>query len=466
MKLLIIGGVAAGMSAATKARRVNPALKIVVYERSGYVSYGACGFPYFLKGEVASIEQLLARTPAQFAEQGITVRTCHEVTAVHPTRREVTVHDLKTGRMFTDSWDRLILAAGGVIAPPAFPGGRLPGIFSLRTVEDALAIRQWMAQVQPQTAVLVGAGYVGLEMAEAFCAHGIDVTIVEQQPQVLPSLDAKMADFVQQALAQNGVKVQLETAVSSFVGETLLHDIVTHVAQKVQGGAGSRLRVREVVTDQGSLPADIVIMGIGGRPNSGLAQAAGMKLGPTWAVAVDAAQATNLPNIWAAGAVAEAHHLVTGQPTYHPLATTASKQGRVAGTNAAGGQARFNGVVGTAVVKTFDLHVGQTGLTEKAARQHGLDVQSALVTGSTKPHYMPGHTPLHVKLVFESGTQRLLGAQIVGQAGVAKRIDVIAAALHAGWTTRDLADLDLSYTPAMAPLWDPILIAASVANKQ
>ena len=465
MKLLIIGGVAAGMSAATRARRVNPALEIVVYEKSGYVSYGACGLPYFLKGEVPDIQQLIVRTPEQFAKQNITVHTCHEVTAIDTQNKSVTVLDLNTGRTFTDQWDKLILAAGGTISPPPFPGISLPGIFSLRNVENALAIEDWIQQVRPKTAVLVGASYVGLEIAEAFRARGIEVTIVEQQPQVLPGIDAEMADFIQTELEQNGVEVLLNTAVSSFIGETLMTDITSTIVQKIQGQAGRPLRVREVVTDKGTLPADIVIMGIGGRPNSALAQAAGIALGPTWAVAVDESQATNIPNIWAAGAIAEAHNLVTKQPTYVPLATTASKQGRVAGTNAAGGAATFKGVVGTAVVKTFDLHIAQTGLTEKSAKKRGLDVQTILITGSSKAHYMPGHTPLHVKLVYESDSRRLLGAQIVGREGVAKRIDVIATALHAGWTTYQLAELDLSYTPAIAPLWDPILIAANLASK-
>jgi len=469
-RLIIIGGVAAGMSAAAKARRTNPDLEIVVYERSGYVSYGACGFPYFIKGEVARLDDLIARTPAQMAAQGVTVHVQHEVVAIDAAQKRVRVRDLAVGREFDDRWDRLIIAAGASVQKPAIPGMGLAGVFTLRTVEDAVAIRRWLLTERPRRGVIIGAGYIGLEMAEALAAHGVAVTVVDAAAQVMPTLDEEMAAHVLAALQAQGVAVCLQQPVQTLVGATLVREIVRKVAAELQrrqegialAGDG-RLRVREVITKGQTFPADVVIVGIGGRPNVALAQAAGIALGPTRAIAVDRQQRTNIPDIWAAGAVAEAHSLVTGAPTYHPLAQTASKQGRVAGVNAAGGAAEFGGVVGTAVVKAFDLTIAHTGLSEKQARTLGYDAASVVIQAESRAHYMPGHAPIHVKLVYDKSSQRVLGAQMVGADGVAKRIDVVAAALHAGWGVGNLAELDLSYAPPYAPVWDPILIAARVA---
>lgn len=474
-RLIIIGGVAAGMSAAAKARRTNRDLEIVVYEKSGYISYGACGFPYFIKGEIPRIEDLIIRTPAQMAAQDIAAHVHHEVLGIDVARQTVEVRDGVNGRTFTDHWDKLIIAAGASVAEPPIPGRRLPGVFTLRTTEDALAIRRWLETEKPRHGVIVGAGYIGVEMAEALRANDVAVTIVDMANQVMPTLDADMAALVLAELQAQDVAVYLQKPVKSFVGPAQMADIVRKVAAEVQRQTGQgdgsevgngRLRIREVITQNNILQADIVIFGVGSKPNVRLAQETGIAIGKTGAIAVDAQQRTNIPNIWAAGAVAEAYHLVTKQPAYVPLATTANKQGRVAGTNAAGGLAEFGGVVGTAVVKAFDLTITHTGLTEKWAKAMGLDAASVTIKASSRAHYMTGSQPIHVKLVFEQCTERLLGAQMVGKDGVAKRIDVIAAALKAGWTIGDLADLDLSYAPPFAPVWDPILVAANVANRE
>ncbi len=443
-RLLVIGGVAAGMSAAAKARRVNRDLEIVVYEKSGYVSYGSCGFPYFIKGEIPRIDDVIVRTPEQFAKQGIEVHVHHEVLDIDTVSKWVRVRNLETGEEFTDTWDKLILTTGGAAAKPPIPGLELPGIFTLRTPEDAVAVHSWIEEHRPRQGVIVGGGYIGLEMAEALSAHGIEVTVLEMLPQVMPNLDKDMALLVQEELERQGVRLFLEHRVEAFQGQETVESVVA-------GGE--------------TFPADIVILSVGVKPNVKLAVDAGIALGPTGAVAVDAYQRTNVPNVWAAGDVAEAHHLVTGKPAYIPLGTTANKQGRVAGTNAAGGEAMFAGIVVTAAAKVFDLQVARTGLTEKQAREEGFEVASVSIKSSSRAHYMPGHQPIHVKLVFEKGSHRLLGGQMVGREGVAKRIDVIASALHAGWTTYDLAKLDLSYAPPFAPVWDPILVAANVANK-
>jgi len=313
-------------------------------------------------------------------------------------------------------------------------------------------------------------------MAEALRAHGLHVTLVEQQGQVLPGLDADMAAYAQAELERHAVDILLHTSVTSFIGESLLHAITARVAtalgaeeypagRSVSTAPQRGLSVREVVLGYGSLPADLVILGMGGRPNTTLARQAGIALGPTGAVAVDDHQRTSLPGVWAAGAVAEAYHRLLSKPVYMPTAPVANKQGRVAGANAAGGQAVFTGVVGASTVKVFDLAVAQAGLTEKQAVQAGYTVNTAAVTGSSRPAYMPGSLPVHVKLVYEAGSQRLLGAQMVGDAGVARRIDTVSAALQAGWTLTELSELDMSYSPPFATVWDPLLVAANVAGR-
>ena len=472
-KLIIIGGVAAGMSAAAKARRVNPDLEIVVYEMSGYISYGACGFPYFIKGDIPSIEDLIVRTPEQMAEQGITALVHHEVVAINPAQKTVRVLNHKTGEEFTDHWDKLILAAGASVTKPAIPGIQLPGVFTLRTVEDAIAIRNWLVEEKPKRGVIVGAGYIGMEMAEALRAHDVDVVVVDMASQVMHTLDADMAELVRAEMDAQDVKICLQQQVKSFVGPAQVEDVVRQVTARFDKrnsnsfeNLSDGLRVREVVTQDHVFPADIVIFGIGSRPNVAIAEAAGMRIGTTGAIAVDVEQRTSIPDVWAAGAVAEVFHLPLQTHTYIPLATTANKQGRVAGTNAAGGLARFGGVVGTAVVKTFDLTIASTGLNEKYALAADLDADSVMIKASSRAHYMAGSEPIHVKLVYEKKSQRVLGAQMIGKDGVAKRIDVVAAGLKSAWTLKDFASLDLAYAPPFAPVWDPILVAANVALKK
>lgn len=443
-RLVIVGGVAAGMSAASKARRLDKNLEIVVYEQSGYVSYGSCGFPYLIKGEIPRLEDVVVRTPQDFAKQGIQAHVQHRVMKIDPAEQTVWVRDLKTQTEFTTPWDKLILTTGGVAVKPPIPGLDLPGIFTLRAVEDAVAIQHWLEQTQPRRAVIVGGGYIGLEMAEALAARGLHLTLVEALPQVLPIMDSEMAEPVQQELERQGVGVHLEHPVTAFEG---------------------RDRVQAVVAGGQQFPADLVIFSVGIKPGVSLAQQTGLALGPTGAVAVDDHQQTNHPHIYAAGDVAEARHMVTGKPTYVPLGTTANKQGRVAGANAAGGNDRFAGIAGTAVVKVFELEAARTGLSERQARAEGFEVETVKISAPAKAHYMPDHTSIQVKLIFERGSQQVLGAQMVGQSGVAKRIDVVAAALQAGWTTYDLGDLDLSYAPPFAPVWDPILVAANIANR-
>ena len=444
MKLVVIGGVAAGMSAAARAKRRNKELEIVVYEKSGYVSYGACGLPYFVAGVIPSKDKLVVRTPEQFAKQGVTVRVHHEVIDVDAEARTVTVRNLETGETFEDAWDELLITTGAVAVRPPIPGLDLPGIFTLRTVEDGIAVKEWIATKRPRQAVIVGGGYIGLEMAEALAANGLSVEVVEMLPQVLPNMDADMAGLVAEELASHGVGVHLQSPVQAFDGDG---------------------QVQRVVAGDKTLTADMALFSVGVRANIPLAEKVGAAIGKTGAIAVDDHQRTTAPHIWAAGDVAEAWHRVLNAPAYIPLGTTANKQGRIAGTNIAGGDEAFGGIVGTAVVKVFDLEVARTGLSEREAARAGFDYASVTIKAPARAHYMPTHPPIHVKLVFEKGGKKLLGGQMVGAEGVSKRIDVIAAALHAGWTVYDLAQLDLSYAPPFAPVWDPILVAATIASK-
>ncbi len=444
-RLIVVGGVAAGMSAAAKARRVNRDMEIVAYEKSGYVSYGSCGIPYFIKGDIKEVPDLVVRTPEQFAKSGIEVHVHHEVLNIDIERRSVTVRNLETGQEFTDNFDKLVLTTGGKASRPPIPGIDLNHIYTLRIVEDAVAVRTFLREKKPSHAVIVGGGYIGLEMAEALSGQVEKVTVVEMLPQVLPNMDADFAEMAAEELRRNGVELALESPVEGFEGENG--------------------EVRSVVAGGRSYPADMVILAVGVRPNASLAKESGIALGPTGAVAVNERMETNVPGVYSAGDVAEAHHLVTGKPAYIPLGTTANKQGRVAGENAAGGHAVFGGVVGTAVVKVFGMEMARTGLTEKEALEHGFDAASVTIKSLSRAHYYPGHKPLHVKLVFERGSKRLLGAQMAGQEGAALRINVLAAALHAGWTVEDVSFLDLAYAPPFAPVWDPILVAANVAKK-
>jgi NADPH-dependent 2,4-dienoyl-CoA reductase/sulfur reductase-like enzyme len=451
-RLVVIGGCAAGMSAASKARRLNPDLEIVVYERTGFVSYGSCGLPYYVSGLIDDHNTLVVRTPAQFAKRDIEVHLHHEVTEVDTENRRVLVEDLfergSATRGRYESYDKLLVATGGrPIMLPDFSLGDLAGVFVMRAVEDGVATRDFVQHERPKKAVIIGAGYIGLEMAESFHELGLETTVIGRPPQVLKRFDAEMAQMVQEELEGKGIRLSLGDEVKALEGD-------------LQG------RVRRVVSSKGAFEADLVLLAMGVRPNAGMAEGAGVALGETGAIATDPQMRTNLPDVFAAGDCAEAHHRMTGRGETIPLGTTANKQGRVAGTNLGGGQAEFEGIVGTAITKVLDVYAALTGLSEKEARALGYRVQSTTIQAGSRAHYYPGGRPMHVKLVVEEGSGRLLGGQIVGDEGAGLRIDVLATALHQGMTIEELARLDLAYVPPMAPVWDPLLVAANVALKE
>ncbi|MCC9078255.1 FAD-dependent oxidoreductase [Litorilinea aerophila] len=448
--MVIIGGDAAGMSAASKIRRECPDTHVIVFEKGEHISYSACGMPYWIGGVVDSDRRLLVLTvDAARKRRGIDVRTHHEVVAIDPVRREVTVRQLGDGTSFQQPYDLLLIATGASPARPPIPGLDLPGVFTLRSLSHAQQIYHFLESRQPRRAVIIGGGYIGLEMAEAFRDRELEVTVVEMLPQILPNFDPEMVEEVAAHVQQQGVTIHTGTR-------------VTAIQQDNPGLA--------VVTEEaGTLPADLVLVATGVRPNGELARQAGLRMGQTGAIWVDDHMRTSDEHIYAAGDCVEHYHLVLEENAWIPLATSANKGGRVAGENMAGGDARFPGILGTAVVKVFDYTVAVTGVTEQAARasgkfgEQGEWVGSAVITNDDKAGYWPGAEPLKVKLVFDRRDGRVLGGQLAGKAGVNKRIDIVATAITARMTVADVGMLDLSYAPPYSHPYDPVQICANVA---
>ncbi len=383
----------------------------------------------------------MIRSPEKFrAKQDIDVRTGHEVLEIDGKGRRVRVRRLDGNDEWWESYDQLLIATGALPFRPELPGAEALGIYGVHSLQSGALVRQAIDEGKPKRGVIVGGGYIGLEMAESLCRRGIEVSLVDRNPQVMGTLDPDMGSFIGVALGETGVALHLDEALLGF---------------EVADGA-----VCGVVTDRRTLPADIVILGMGVRPNSGLAQLAGIPLGEKGSIRVDNRLRTGIDGIWAAGDCAENFHLVSRRPFYVALGTVANKQGRVAGINLGGGDTTFPGVVGTAVTKVCELEVARTGLQEKELKRLGLRYQTATIKSQTRAGYYPGVGPITVKLLAEQGSGRLLGGQIIGTEGSAKRIDIVAVALHAGFNVAQLIDLDLGYAPPFSPVWDPVHIAA------
>lgn len=430
MRLVVIGGVAAGMSAAARARRVDPSLEVVVLERGPHVAWAACGLPFYVSGRVARLEDLIVYTPERFQrERGVIVRTGAEVVAIRPARRRVVLRD---GEQI--AYDRLIVATG---ARPRreIAGSDLPHVFTLHSLEDGRRLRAFLQERRPRRAVVVGAGYIGLEIADALAERGLAVTVFEASPDVLGRQDPELTRLVQQRLAGRGIELRLGTPV-----------------QGIEPGAVE------------GTPAELVVLASGIRPNVELAVEAGIELGRSGAIRVNEYMETNLAGIFAAGDCAETTHVVTGGPAYIPLGTTANRMGRVAGANAAGRRERFAGVAGTLIVALRELVVAVTGLSVAQARQAGFQPVSVRVEAPDRSRYLDSR-PTWVELVAERTTRRLIGGSVIGEKGVAGRINVIAAALASAMTVEQFAQLDLAYTPPLAPVRDPLLVAAAELSK-
>ncbi len=437
--IVVVGGGPAGMTAASRIKRLRPEARVVVFEKSRYVSYAACGIPYYLGGMVESIEKLVHYPVSVFREKrGIEVYTETEAVSLEPGR----IAARGPRGEYTVEWDKLLLATGARPVVPPIPGVDLEGVATLRVLEDAERARRLLEGAR--RVAVVGGGYIGLEVAENLRRRGLEVLLFEMLPHVMPSLDGDMATHIEAELRRNGVEL--------------------HTGEPVRELRG-RERVEAVVTDKGSYPVDAVILAVGVKPDTRLAEMLGLELGARGAVRVDPRLRTSMEGVYAAGDVAETFNRVTGKPDWIPLATTANKMGYVAGTNMAGGDIEFPGVVGTAVTKVFGLEIGRTGLSETQAEREGFEPVGVHVAVKTRPGYYPGGGVLRLKLVADRPTGRVLGVQAVG-VDVLARIDAAAALLYHGGTVKDLFFTDLAYAPPFAPVWDPLVVAARVAMKK
>ncbi|HMD70079.1 MAG TPA: FAD-dependent oxidoreductase [Bryobacteraceae bacterium] len=432
MALVVVGGVAAGLSAAARARRINPGLDIVVLEKGPVVSYGACGLPYFVEGRVREARQLILYTPEYFRkERNIEVRTGARVVSIAHPRREV---ELQSGDRV--HYDHLVIAAGARCDTAGIAGAEQPHVFTLHTIEDAERMRRFIREKRPRRAVVIGAGYIGVEAADALRRNGLCVTVLERSANVLLRDDPHFTAAVRKQLEKHGVELRCGVKVSA-----------------IESG-----RVADV-------PCDLVVVSAGFKPNVEMATEAGVEIGRTGAIRTDDHMETNLHGVFAAGDCAEVMHLVTGRPTWIPLGTTANKTGRVAGANAAGSRERFAGVVGTSIVGIFGMGFATTGLSVEQARAEGYSPVAARIEAPVRPHYFASAKTV-VELVADRATRRLMGGSVIGEEGAAGRINVIAAALQSRLRVDEFEQLDLAYSPPFAPVWDPLLIAAQQLIKE
>ncbi|MDD3847354.1 MAG: FAD-dependent oxidoreductase [Syntrophorhabdaceae bacterium] len=467
-RLVVVGGVAAGMSAASSFKRLKPEAEAIVLQKDYFISYGACSLPYYISDDVKDINTLISLSPEVAAnERGITVLTRHEALSIDPSNKTVTAVNLDNDEEKTIPYDHLVIATGGLPVRPPFPGIDLGHIFTLRDLHDGVEIKRFIdrwtsfepcigpqcvyvntfgAEKRPMRACIVGGGSIGMEMCESLRKRGVEVTVFEKMDRVLGTMDTSITAVVEDKIASEGVNLMKGASVQSF-----------------EGNSGT---VARVVTDKGTFDADMVLLVIGAKPNTKIAVDAGMELGAAGAIKVDGHLRTNIPDIYAAGDCAEATQIVTGKKVYIPLGATANKQGRIAGENAAGMSNVFEGIVGTAVTKIFDLEVARTGLAPLEAEREAIGHFVSTIKGRSRSSAYPEGKPITVTYIVEKTSGRLLGAQMAGSEGVAHRIDTLATALYNRMTIDDIARLDLAYAPPFATVWDPILVAANVALKR
>ncbi len=451
MKIIVIGGVAAGPKAASRINRLCADAEITIIEKGEFLSYAGCGLPYYISGMVEDSKELMStpvgtvRDSAFFKKvKNTTVLNQTEATAIDRENQTVTVKN-RDGEEQVLPYDKLVLATGAESAVPPIPGIDLENIFNLKDIHDADAIKATLAEKKAINAVIVGGGLIGVEVAEAFSEMGCRITIVEFLPQILGMMDPEMAALVEKHFEAKGVRIQTGTRVTEFKGN----------------GA-----VENVITDQGEIPADIVIMATGVRPNTKLAQDAAIEIGSTRAIAVNEQMQTSDPNIYAVGDCAEKKNLITGKPAYVPLGSTANKEGRVAANAICGVTDTFPGILGSAICKVFDFSVARTGLGEQEALDAGFDVVTCLAPAPDKPHFMDGAKPLFLKLIADRKTSKILGAQATGPGIADRRMDIIAMALTAGMTVDQLANADLVYAPPFSPAVDNIITAANILRNK
>lgn len=440
MKVVIVGGVAGGATAAARIRRLDEQAQIVVFEKSHYVSYANCGLPYYIGGVIDDPAELTLQTPESFFSRfRVEMRVRHEVTAIHPERKTVSVTELESGRTFEESYDKLLLSPGARPTQPRIPGVGIEKVFTLRTVEDTFRIKAYIEKYHPKSAVLAGGGFISLELAENLRVQGMEVTIVQRPKQLMNPFDPDMASFIHAEMRKHGVRLALGHTVEGF--------------EEKAGGVDVLLK------DEAPLHADMVVLAIGVIPDTQLAKDAGLALGLKGSIVVNDRMETSEPDIYAVGDAVQVRHYVTGQDAVIALAGPANKQGRIAADNICGGDSRYPGSQGSSIIKVFDITAAVTGLNETNARKAGIDADKVILSPMSHAGYYPGGRLMTMKVVFEKGTYRLLGAQIVGYEGVDKRIDVLATAIHAGLSAVQLKELDLAYAPPYSSAKDPVNMA-------
>lgn len=440
MKVVIVGGVAGGATAAARIRRLDEQAEIIVFERSGYISYANCGLPYYIGGVINDSDELTLQTPQSFFSRFyIEMKVHHEVTAIHPDRKTVFVKNLESGEEFEEGYDKLILSPGAKPAQPRLSGVGINKLFTLRTVEDTLRIKQYIDKKHPRSAVLAGGGFIGLELAENLRELGMEVTIVQQPKQLMNPFDSDMAAMIHGEMRKHGVKLALGQTVEGF--------------QEKDNG------VEVLLKDGLSLYADMVILAIGVTPDTYLARDAGLELGIKGSIVVNDKMETSVSDIYAVGDAVQVKHYVTGEDALISLAGPANKQGRIAADNICGGDSHYLGSQGSSVIKVFDLTAATTGINETNAKRAGFDVDKVILSPMCHAGYYPGGKLMTMKIVFEKNTYRLLGAQIIGYESVDKRIDVLSTAIHAGMSAVQLKNLDLVYAPPYSSAKDPVNMA-------
>ena len=440
MKVVIVGGVAGGATAAARIRRLDEQAEIIVFERSGYISYANCGLPYYIGDVITDADDLTLQTPESFWKRfRIAMKVHHEVTAIHPERKAVTVQNLETGAVFDECYDKLLLSPGAQPTQPKLPGIGIDKLFTLRTVEDTFRIKEYINQYHPRSVVLAGGGFIGLELAENLRQIGMDVTIVQRPKQLMNPFDPDMAAFLHAEMRKHGIHLAMGYTVEGFEGKN--------------GGVDVLLK------DAAPIHADMVILAIGVTPESKLAKDAGLALGIKGSILVNDRMETSVPDIYAVGDAVQVKHYVTGEASLISLAGPANKQGRIAADNICGGNSRYTGSQGSSIIKVFNLTAAVTGINETIARRAGLPVDSVILSPMSHAGYYPGGKVMTMKVVFERESFRLLGAQIIGYDGVDKRIDVLATAIHAGMKATELKELDLAYAPPYSSAKDPVNMA-------
>lgn len=443
MKIIIIGGVAAGMSAASKIKRLEPSAEVVVYEKGGHLSYGACGLPYYVSGENDDHTKMIARTQAEFEANGIITKLHHEVVKIDTENKQVMVKEHPVHSTYIDTYDKLLIATGTSAIIPPFPGGNLENIHVLKTLEDGIRLKEVACQSCIQKVTIVGGGYIGVEVAEAMRTLGKEVRLIELSDRILNSFDVEITKIAEREMINQGVQLSLGERVEGFFGE--------NVVQFVQ-------------TDRGTYETDLVLLAIGVKPATNFLKHTGISLSKNGAVIVDREMRTSIEDVYAAGDCAEVYSQVMEENTYIPLGTNANKCGRIAGENILGARHKYVGTLGSAAIKIFDVEAGRTGMSEFEAEKLNIDYQTVFVESRDHPRYYPGASPIWIKLICEKRTKRLLGAQAIGNDGVVLRIDVLAVAIHNRMTADEMGMTDLCYAPPFAGVWDAIHIACNAVK--